>query len=517
MNARPELVWVLLGVLLSLAVLANYLWRSFVRSLDVKGDKVLTWLGERWGHEKSAHHNAADVSRRRLAQVERDGAAVSKRNDGFYSEKSALGKRLNAERRKHQEEIKHRNELMAERPAYIESAVSRLAFLHASVAAILIVLAILGWQWWSGREIDLWRTGWAVAVSIVALHRLSRMAVAFFLKALAHSEGEQIRVSNDSSNPTNSQPLIGERDAAGPEKRKSKSSEQQKIGPPMMKRRSLVEAMAELNSLVGLTMAKDRVQRLVALQQANAARKKAGIETPALSHHMAFVGNPGTGKTTVARIVGDIYRELGVLSSGHIVETDRSGLVASYLGQTAAKVVAQVDLAMDGILFIDEAYSLVAGENPDSFGMEAVDTLVKLMEDRRERLVVVFAGYGDQVDELLGINPGLRSRVRTSITFEDFTVDELLSIYVGYCKKQGWSLPSESERLLKHSFRKARGADHFGNARFVRNLFDRTLENHAVRVAADGNVTRDELRVLSHDDVSEAVSGLNTGDSNDAE
>lgn len=229
----------------------------------------------------------------------------------------------------------------------------------------------------------------------------------------------------------------------------------------------------ELNSLIGLSEVKQEIRSLANFIRLNNARKERGIPTQALSYHLVFTGNPGTGKTTVARLLAHIFKELGILKSGHLVETDRSGLVAEYVGQTAVKTNKIIDNALDGVLFIDEAYTLAQGDNQD-YGHEAIATLLKRMEDDRSRLIVILAGYGDEMKNFINSNPGLRSRFNRYINFPDYSAEELFQIFQTYLNKQQYSLSDEAEtriRLYIDRVVNARQND-FGNARFARNLFD---------------------------------------------
>jgi len=210
---------------------------------------------------------------------------------------------------------------------------------------------------------------------------------------------------------------------------------------------TLQQVLEELNSLIGLNAVKQEINTLINFIKIQKAREASGLKSSSLSYHIVFTGNPGTGKTTVARIVSEIYKNLGVLTQGQLVETDRSGLVAEYLGQTAVKVNKTVDSALNGILFIDEAYSLV-GENKDDFGKEAVATLIKRMEDNRDKLVVILAGYTNEMKEFIDTNPGFKSRFNRYIEFTDYTPDELLSIYKLSCSKLDYNLTEEAENKL---------------------------------------------------------------------
>lgn len=255
---------------------------------------------------------------------------------------------------------------------------------------------------------------------------------------------------------------------------------------PEERKRELDAAMAELMALVGLTEVKAEVDRLVDLLAVQGRRKAAGKRVPEMGLHLVFVGPPGTGKTTVARLIGRIYRGLGVLRSGHLIETDRAGLVAGYIGQTALKVDTIVGKALDGVLFIDEAYSLETGSDQD-FGAEAIAALLKRMEDERERLAAVLAGYDEPMQRMLDSNPGLRSRFPTILQFPAYTSDELAQIFRQMAGKYDYVLsPAADHDLVEVCARMIAGAaPNFGNAREVRNLFEDAVAAHAQRAADD--------------------------------
>lgn len=268
------------------------------------------------------------------------------------------------------------------------------------------------------------------------------------------------------------------------------------------------EAMAELDRLIGLSMIKDRVRSLTNYLKLQRQRQLAGLPTMPLSLHMSFVGNPGTGKTTVARIVGQILGAMGILSSGHLVETDRSGLVAEYAGQTSVKTNKLVDSALDGVLFIDEAYSLVSSSGDDQYGREAIGTLLKRMEDDRERLVVIIAGYPEEMDEMIRSNPGLSSRINTRMEFEDYQPADLGRIFELLCDSNQYRLPASSRhRLLLGLDSLHRERDrHFGNGRLARNAFEECVRRLADRVADVFPLTPELLTILEPADI--AIPGL---------
>ena len=261
----------------------------------------------------------------------------------------------------------------------------------------------------------------------------------------------------------------------------------------------------DLDGLIGLTTVKEEVKTLrnyILIQQ---EREKKGLKSTQVSYHCVFTGNPGTGKTTVARIVADVYRSLGVLKKGHLVETDRSGLVADYVGQTATKTNKIIDRALDGVLFIDEAYSLVGGGEND-YGKEAIATLLKRMEDNRDRLVVILAGYSDEMKQFIDSNPGLQSRFNRYIHFPDYNADELYQIFEVNCQKNDYVLTDEAKETLKAMLEKAVAEKdkNFGNARFVRNLFEKTLERQANRLSKQSDLTKEMLTEIIASDLQES-------------
>lgn len=258
----------------------------------------------------------------------------------------------------------------------------------------------------------------------------------------------------------------------------------------------------ELNHLIGLTTVKREVLTMSNFMKVQLSRQKQGLKTSQVSYHCVFTGNPGTGKTTVARILAGIYQEMGVLKKGHLVETDRSGLVAEYVGQTADKTNKIIDSALDGVLFIDEAYSLVNGSNND-YGQEAVATLLKRMEDDRDRLIVILAGYGDEMKMFIDSNPGLQSRFNRYIQFPDYNADELHSIFLHYvCQNDYEITPDASDRLKVLLENTVLNKDkNFGNGRYVRNLFEKTLEKQANRLSSVENPTLDQLKEIISSDI----------------
>lgn len=258
---------------------------------------------------------------------------------------------------------------------------------------------------------------------------------------------------------------------------------------------TLQQALSQLNNLVGLDDVKQLVLEIKALVEIQQRRARAGLINEPLVLHMIFRGNPGSGKTTVARILGSIFKGLGILSKGHLIEVERADLVGEYIGHTAIKTREQVKRALGGILFVDEAYSLARGGNKD-FGKESIDCLVKLMEDHRDDLVLILAGYREEMDFFLKSNPGLRSRFPIQIDFPDYTLEQLLDIAQVFLSERDYCLSTAAREELSRQLRLTQYLQHSGNARLVRNLIERAIRRQAVRLADKQHLSRNELMTI---------------------
>lgn len=286
--------------------------------------------------------------------------------------------------------------------------------------------------------------------------------------------------------------------AAVTEASKPQEAEQQE--PP----EKLEDLKKELSEYIGLDTVKKEVESLINLVTVQKLRRENGLPVSDLSLHMVFSGNPGTGKTMIARLMARIYKSLGILSKGQLIEVDRSGLVAGYVGQTAIKTSEVIEKAMGGVLFIDEAYALTNHGGQD-YGQEAVDTLLKAMEDHREDLIVIVAGYTELMQAFVQSNPGLESRFNRFLHFPDYTVEEMLGIFDMRCQKSGYQLADEARDLLKSLLALySLDIEGFGNARGVRNLFERAVSAQADRLATETGITRETLMILTAADIRKA-------------
>mgnify|MGYP000329345177 FL=1 len=268
---------------------------------------------------------------------------------------------------------------------------------------------------------------------------------------------------------------------------------------------TLEELLAELDGLCGLEQVKQDVKSLINLVKVRRLRQEHGLPVPPMSLHLVFLGNPGTGKTTVARLLAKIYRAIGVLSKGQLVEVDRSGLVAGFVGQTALKTGEVIEKALGGVLFIDEAYALANQDAPNDFGREAIETLLKGMEDHRDDLIVIAAGYTELMGRFLHANPGLESRFNKYFYFEDYNGAQLLAIFQSMCAKNGYTLDDKATEYAESYFKTLyeERDENFGNARDVRNVFERAVARQSDRVAALEKPGKEELMALTVADLQE--------------
>ena len=272
-------------------------------------------------------------------------------------------------------------------------------------------------------------------------------------------------------------------------------------------KRSLEELLAELNKLIGLESVKKIVNDLIVYQTVQQMRRNNGLNATRNTLHMAFTGNPGTGKTTVARIVGHVYKKLGLLSKGHFIEASRTDLIAGYQGQTALKVKKVIDRAKGGVLFIDEAYSITENDHSDSYGRECLTELTKALEDNRDDLVVIVAGYTEPMNKFFESNPGLKSRFNTFIEFSDFTADELTKILIYMCNKNDYEIDDELRNSIQRFFENAteNKGENFANARLARNVYEDLVMAHAKRIIKTSEPTKKQLSLLKKEDLNKVL------------
>jgi hypothetical protein len=340
----------------------------------------------------------------------------------------------------------------------------------------------------------------AVSAGEAALLRTIQEEIAFHLRPISLADDESDEEVETAARTV--QQLEARAPKAAAEHRKAKLAKQRQPDSRSPAQR-LTDAMRELNDLIGLSKIKNEVSTLTNYLKLQTQRRAAGLPATDLSLHMVFTGNPGTGKTSVARIVGSILGAMGILQSGHLVETDRTGLVAEYAGQTGPKTNKRIDEAIDGVLFIDEAYSLVAESSEDAYGREALQTLLKRMEDDRQRLVVILAGYPGPMESLIHSNPGLQSRFSTRFDFEDYTPGELGRIFQSLCDKNHYQAPGATQARLLVGFRwlYERRDERFGNGRLARNVFEHAIRRLANRVAGIAPITTQLLSVIEPGDI----------------
>ena len=323
-----------------------------------------------------------------------------------------------------------------------------------------------------------------------------------FLKKMLHHLTQGLKFSIQANKVTLKEMLEQEKDSDEDEDDEELPEKQPEVTE------TLEELLAQLQALTGLEAVKKDVNSMINMLKIQQIRQQRGMKSTPMSLHMVFYGNPGTGKTTVARLIAKIYYRLGVLSKGHLIETDRAGLVGSYVGHTALKVKKVVKQAMGGILFIDEAYTLTRNQSGNDFGQEAVDTLLKCMEDRRNDLIVIVAGYPELMTQFISSNPGLQSRFNKYINFVDYKPNELLAIFESMCHQQGYQLSDKAKAAAKNYFVNLyeNRDENFANGRDVRNYFEKAIARQANRLALRSNWTNDQLARIEAVDLSDNLS-----------
>ncbi len=370
-------------------------------------------------------------------------------------------------------------------------------------SALTEVLAAADARDGGDRTERLARAGAEIGHAVAALDLLparTELAAIEAFRGVVHRAATEARAAAGST-PTPRRPANGDggpppTPATGAVGAEAPAEPIEELGPP----RPLDELLAELDALVGLDAVKREVHLVSNLLRVQQLRHDRGLPVLDQSRHLIFTGNPGTGKTTVARLLAQIYRTLGVVERGHLVETDRAGLVAGFVGQTAGRVVAAFDRADGGVLLVDEAYSLARGGEND-FGREAIDAVVKLVEDRRDRLVVILAGYPDEMDALVAANPGMRSRFPKTIHFPDYGDDDLLAIVESLGARSHYVLDDEARETVLVWFAAQPRGHGFGNGRLARNLFEAAVANQATRLVAVDAPTDEQLTTLEASDI----------------
>ncbi len=442
---------------------------------------------------------------------ERAGAAVDPtrlRRDVEVEASSLVAAFLDADGRQADDELwayivafgpRFRTDLARATPGDVRKAglvIGKVAWLNEP-SQLLDVLATADRAGGTGTTRAYYEEAMQLAHIVVALDAYPSMPE---LDALERFRTMLLGVVEGAARPTSEQPMSAMSATGARAAAVGKVGEPTPSPEPLAPPRPVDEVLAELDDLVGLEPVKEEVKLVTALLRVQKLRADAGLPTPDSSRHLVFTGNPGTGKTTVARLLAEIYRSLGVVERGHLVETDRSALVAGFVGQTAARVVEAFDRADEGLLLIDEAYALARGGAQD-FGREAIDTLVKLVEDRRDRVVVIAAGYPEEMHDFIESNPGLRSRFPKTILFPDYSTEELVAILGLLGERHGYTLDAGAiERARAFLDAQDRGKG-FGNGRLARNLFETAIGRQAQRLVALETHSVEQLKTIEAEDV----------------